>query len=180
MSALRRFFHGFGLTASAPVPTLTAGPSTPDVSGFLPATGGPAAGPPEATEAPEAPPADALAEAISANDDLTTERDGLTAQLTAMTSERDRLAAQLAAVTTERDSLSATVTRTRDEITAEIRTHELAALAASQGIPANDLPPAQGSGEDTGLTAADFAARIASSSPLDRGRQRAAIFDKIN
>ena len=175
MSVLRRFFHGFGpASAAAPVPTLTAGPSDPDVLGFLPDDGGPAAGPP----APS--PADALTEALSANDHLTAERDSLAGQLSAITAERDSLTGQLSAITAERDRLSAEATRTREEITAEIRTHELAALAASQGIPASELPAAQGSGEEPGLTAEDFSARIAAASPLDRGRQRTAIFDKIN
>lgn len=165
--------------AASPAAILTAGPSAPDVSGFLPAQGGPAAGPP-APEPPAAGPADALTEALSANDQLITELEGLTGQITQLTAERDGLASQLGAITAERDSLAATVTRTREEITAEIRTHELAALAASQGIPANDLPPAPGSGEEPGLSAEDFASRLASSSPLDRGRQRTALFDKIN
>lgn len=86
---------------------------------------------------------------------VTAERDSNAAALAALTAEADTLLASLAtaeteraafieardALTAERDALTAQLATDRAEITAEIRTQELAGLAASQGIPAADIPP---------------------------------------
>ena len=65
-------------------------------------------------------------------------------------SEIEALKAQAAAYLAERDSANkraelaeAAAAKTREEITAEVRNHEVANIAASQGVPPEAIVPAQ-------------------------------------
>lgn len=120
------------------------------------------------------------------------ELDALTAKISSLTAERDQavatsaeivakfeaLAADHVALTrerndavTERDAAKALAAKTRDEITAEVRQIELAALAASQGIPAAEIVPASGPGADPEQALTDKIAEMqACKDPGQRGR----------
>ena len=99
------------------------------------------------------PDADTLMTTISS---LTAERDQANAAFAEITAAMQTLAADHSAAIaardkaiTERDAAQAIAAKTREEITTEIRNAELAALAASQGIPATEIVPASGPGEQT-------------------------------
>jgi len=72
----------------------------------------------------------------------------LEASIAAMKAEAATLNQSLAAAIAERDTLKAENTRTRADLTQEIRNTELATLAASQGVPAGaEIVPANGPGK---------------------------------
>lgn len=137
----------------------------PFFSRFLPTSSAAAAAPialvpPPAAVAP--PAVEPTAEMAAQLATVTAERDQLQAAFDAfkaaaqakemeMSAEMDRLhdlsvetSLKLTALTSELEALRAEHSRSREEITAEIRGRELATLAASQGIPAAELPPVTG------------------------------------
>lgn len=85
--------------------------------------------------------------AISANGALSARVTEYQAQCTDLEAAIVTLKETLAGLTTERDTLKAEASRTRADLTQEIRNTELATLAASQGVPAcAEIVPANGPG----------------------------------
>lgn len=96
------------------------------------------------------------------------------AEYATLSAQHAEVTAQLATRTSELEALRAEHAKTREEITAEIRSKELATLAAAQGIALSEVPPESASATGT----SDKAARIveieealrAEKSPLKRGQ----------
>lgn len=136
------------------------------IASALPDAPAPAAGPSEI---------DALTAKISS---LTAERDQANAAFAEITAAMQTLAAEHSAfidernaAIAERDAAKALAAKTREEITAEVRQIELAALAASQGIPAAEIVPASGPGADPEKALTDKIAEMqACKDPGQRGR----------
>jgi len=124
------------------------------------------------------PPAPSEVDALTAKiSSLTAERDQANAAFSEITAAMQALAADRSEVITardtafaERDAAKAIAAKTREEITAEVRQIELAALAASQGIPAAEIVPASGPGADPEQALTDTLKEMqATTDPAKRG-----------
>lgn len=125
------------------------------------------------------PPAPSEVEALTAKiSSLTTERDQalsanveIGARLEAITGELSAVRLERDTAVSERDAARAEASRTREEITNEVKQRELASLAASQGIPATEIVPAAGPGADPEQELTDtIKAMQAASDPREKGR----------
>lgn len=109
---------------------------------------------------------------------LTSERDMLRAQLDQVNQSATEAAARLTAAEASIATLTEKLTfaetaaaQTREEITQKLRQQELATLAASQGIPAADIVPAQSEAAPMSHAekVADFERRLAAATtPTER------------
>ncbi len=103
-------------------------------------------------------------QALSANAEIGAKLEALTGELSAVRLERDT-------AVSERDAANALAAKTREEVAAEVRQIELASLAASQGIPAAEIVPANGPGADPAQDLTDtIKAMQATSDPREKGR----------
>lgn len=87
--------------------------------------------------------ASACAERDAARAELTSAQDiqaRQAAELVTVLAQLEALAAEKAAILTERDTFKAAAERTEGEVRGEVRNRELADLAASQGVPAAQVP----------------------------------------
>ncbi len=103
-------------------------------------------------------------QAVAFNADLSAKFEQASNELSAIKAERDGLI-------TERDTFKAAAEKRVEDIKSEIRNTELAALAASQGIPAAEIVPAAGPGTDPEQELNEtIKAMQATTDPMERGK----------